>query len=93
MTWDASFVADMQSVTETLAESVSNVVSRVSVLPRYRRAACTTGWPGAMIHRPCSASPRRAAKQAALSNLGRQSQSIDPSRPTSATVSQLPMMA
>jgi hypothetical protein len=42
-----------------------------------------------IIHRPCSGSPRRAAKQAAESNRGRHSQSIDPLRPTSAAVAQL----
>ena len=39
---------------------------------------------GAISQRPWLGSPSSAAKQAALSNRGRPSQSIDPSRPTSA---------
>ena len=39
---------------------------------------------GASSQRPCSRSPSRAAKQAPESKRGKQSQSIEPSRPTSA---------
>jgi Cupin domain len=48
---------------------------------------------GAMRQRPCSGVPSRAAKQAALSKRGRQSQSSEPSRPTSAAVSPSPIRA
>ncbi len=48
---------------------------------------------GASSQRPCSSSPSSAAKQAGESNRGRQSQSIDPSRPTSAAVCGSPMSA
>lgn len=48
---------------------------------------------GASRQRPLPSSPSSAAKQAAESNLGRQSQSIDPSLPTSAAVCRSPMSA
>ena len=41
---------------------------------------------GANSQRPCSGVPSNAAKQAAESNLGKQSQSIEPSRATKAPV-------
>jgi hypothetical protein len=44
-----------------------------------------------MIQRPLLASPRSAAKTAGESNRGRHSQSIDPSRATSAAEIMLPM--
>ena len=50
-------------------------------------------YPVAISHRPCDSFPSSAAKHAALSKRGRQSQSIEPSRPTRAAVSQLPMTA
>jgi len=43
-----------------------------------------------MRHEPCRRSPSSAAKQASESNAGQHSQSIEPSRPTSAAVSQSP---
>jgi hypothetical protein len=46
-----------------------------------------------MIQRPWSDVPSSAAKHASESNRGQQSQSIDPSRPTSAAVSQSPISA
>ena len=48
---------------------------------------------GASSQRPCSGPPSRAAKQAAESKRGQHSQSIEPSRPTSAAVSQSPISA
>ena len=48
---------------------------------------------GAMIQRPCSGVPKSDAKQAAESKCGRHSQSIDPSRPTSAAVCMSPIRA
>jgi hypothetical protein len=52
-----------------------------------------SGSTGEICHRPFSAVPRSAAKQAGESNLGQQSQSIDPFLPTSAAVSQSPINA
>jgi hypothetical protein len=46
-----------------------------------------------MSHRPCSAVPRRAAKQADESKRGQHSQSIEPSRPTRAADLQSPINA
>jgi hypothetical protein len=46
---------------------------------------------GAMRHRPCLGVPSKAAKQASESNAGQHNQSIEPSRPTSAAVSQSPI--
>ena len=48
---------------------------------------------GAIFQRPFSSSPSRAAKQRAESKRGRQSQSIEPSRPTSAAVCVSPIRA
>ena len=48
---------------------------------------------GAIASGRSRALPRRAAKQAAESKRGRQSQSMEPSRPTSAAVSQSPIRA
>ena len=48
---------------------------------------------GAISQRPCSGPPSRAAKQAGLSNRGQHSQFSEPSRPTSAAVSQSPIRA
>ena len=46
---------------------------------------------GAISHRPFSGVPSSAAKQAGESKRGRQSQSIEPSRPTKAAVTRLPI--
>jgi hypothetical protein len=46
-----------------------------------------------MSQRPCSLLPSSAAKQAGESKRGKQSQSIDPSRPTSAAEIMLPISA
>ena len=46
---------------------------------------------GQIDQRPCSSYPTSAAKQASESNAGQHSQSIEPSRPTSAAVSQSPI--
>jgi len=46
---------------------------------------------GAIFQRPCFSLPSSAAKQASESNAGQHSQSIDPSRPTNAAVSQSPI--
>jgi hypothetical protein len=46
---------------------------------------------GAICHRPCSGEPRRPAKHAGESKRGTHSQSIDPSRATSAAVWQSPI--
>jgi hypothetical protein len=59
----------------------------------YRRVIDLTPPDGAIRQRPWSGVPSKAAKHAGESNLGQQSQSIDPSRATSAAVSQSPMSA
>jgi hypothetical protein len=46
-----------------------------------------------MIQRPCSGRPSSAAKQAGESNRGQHSQSMDPSRATSAALRQSPISA
>src|SRR6185437_1041069 len=48
---------------------------------------------GASSQRPCSGVPSSAAKHAAASKRGRQSQSMEPSTPTRAAVRMFPMMA
>jgi hypothetical protein len=74
----------MQSTRRTTPSSVSSSVSRMRVPGRYRRVQRRTSACGASSQRPCDSSPSRAAKLAAESNRGRHSQSIEPSRPTSA---------
>ena len=49
------------------------------------------GSTGSSFHRPWRGSPSSAAKQAPESNRGRQSQSIEPSRPTRAAVCRSPI--
>ena len=86
----------MKSMRETAPppSAVSIVVSRTKVSPRYwRRVRSGARSQGAMRQRPCSGVPSRAAKQAGLSKRGQQSQSTEPSRETSAAVSQSPMSA
>jgi hypothetical protein len=48
---------------------------------------------GSISHRPFLWVPSKAVKQASESNTGQHSQSIDPSRPTNAAVSQSPIRA
>ena len=48
---------------------------------------------GASSQRPCSGVPSSAAKQAPESKRGKQHQSIEPSRPTSAAVCRSPISA
>src|SRR5437667_119928 len=81
-----SCLGGMQSTTRTVPSSVSNSVSRTSVPGRYRRRTARTCPAGATCHRPCLSSPSSAAKQAPESKRGRQSQSIEPSRPPGAAV-------
>ncbi|MDQ0778148.1 hypothetical protein QF026_006614 [Streptomyces aurantiacus] len=79
-------------MTRTEPSSVSHSVSSTSVSGRYARRVQVAGafspfGPfGAIRQCPLSSSPSSFAKQAAESNLGRQSQSIDPSGPTRAAV-------
>jgi hypothetical protein len=69
------------------------VVSSTIVSPRYARADERTSPAGAMRQVPFDASPSSAAKTASLSKRGRHSQSIDPSRPTSAAEPRSPISA
>ena len=58
------------------------------------RPSCTSTFSaGASFQRPFSGEPSRAAKHAPESNRGTHSQSIEPSRPTSAAVRQSPIIA
>jgi len=85
--------AGMKSWISTIPPSVSKRVSRISVSARYRREAARPPCCGAMSQRPLSGVPSNAAKQASESNRGQHSQSIDPSRPTSAALRQSPIRA
>src|SRR5947207_14339041 len=60
---------------------------------RYRRDACTLSAVGVTDQKPLSGLPSRAAKTAPESKRGQHSQSIEPSRPTRAAVSQSPIRA
>ncbi len=76
----------MASMSTTTPSSVSISVSSTSVPSRYRRRVAFTSPFGAMSQRPFSGVPRSEAKHGAESKRQKQSQSIDPSRPTSAAV-------
>ncbi len=73
----------MKSITLATPLSVSKSVSRIGMPSRYRRETRRTGTDGHSSHLPCSSLPSRAAKHAAESVRGRQSQATDPFRPTS----------
>jgi hypothetical protein len=88
-----SWRGDMQSVRRTAPAAVSQSVSSTSVPSRYRRRTAFTSPAGASRHRPCCSLPSSAAKQAFASKRGTQSQSTEPSRPTSAALSESPMSA
>ncbi len=83
----------MKSITRTVPVGVSHSVSRTRLSPWYRRLSQSSAPSGASRQWPCSSSPSRAAKQLGESNRGRQSQSTEPSRPTSAAVCRSPMSA
>ncbi len=87
-----SSATGMTSTTMTEPVSVVYVVSRTAVSPTYLRLEVYSP-SGPISQRPLPGSPRRAAKQAGESNRGRQSQSTEPSRPTSAAVAVSPMSA
>jgi hypothetical protein len=81
----------MKSISVTSPSSVVKVVSRISVVGRYRRLIRAFACAGAMRQRPFLLFPSSAAKQASESKRGQQSQSMEPSLETSAAVSQSPM--
>lgn len=83
----------MKSTSIAAPSAASNSVSSTSVPGRYRRVARGAGSAGASSQRPCSGALSSAAKQAGLSKRGQHSQSIEPSRATSAAVSQSPIKA
>ncbi len=86
----------MQSVTRTVPDAVSNSVSSTSESGRYQRRVEMTdaGAPtGAMRQKPWLSCPSKRAKHAAESKWGRQSQSMEPSSPTSAAVCRSPITA
>jgi hypothetical protein len=58
----------------------------------YSRRTASTFPTGEILQNPCSRVPSNAAKQAAEENDGKHNQSIEPSRETSAAVSQSPIM-
>src|SRR5215469_6511431 len=76
----------MKSIRRTAPLFVSISVSRISVSPRYRRHVTSTFSFGKKRQCPFSLSPSNDAKHAGESNLGKQSQSTQPSRLTSAPV-------
>ncbi len=85
---------DMKSVTSTAPSGVSHLLQTTKVLPRYvRMETVASGEAGASFHAPCSSVPRSAPNMDAESKRGRHSQSMDPSRATSAPVWQSPMSA
>jgi hypothetical protein len=83
----------MKSISMTAKSGVSYVVSRMSVWSRYLRVVFSTSTAGASSQRPFSSVPSKRAKHASDEKSGQQSQSIDPSRQTSAAVWQSPMSA
>jgi hypothetical protein len=83
----------MKSVSNTIPEDVSNVVSRIKVCSRYFRVTLYGRSFGAMRHLPFFLLPNNAAKHAGEEKFGQQSQSIEPFNPTSAAVSQSPINA
>ncbi len=89
----ASSRGGMQSTTRTVPSGVSQTVSSTSVSPRYCRRVQVPPAAGASRQCPFSSSPSSAAKQAGESKCGRHSQSIEPSRPTSAAVCRSPSSA
>ena len=83
----------MKSITRAVPVAVCHCACRISVSPWYRRVASPVPGGGATRQWPLLSSPSRPAKQAGESNLGRHSQSTEPSRPTSAADCMSPMMA
>ena len=92
-TSDALPRGGMKSISVTSPSAHSNVVSRMSVSLRYARLIALGLSFGAISHRPLSLVPSSAAKQASESKDGQHSQSIEPSRLTSAAVRQSPISA
>ena len=90
-TFSSSSLSGMKSMSATAPRSVSNVVSMTAVSGKYRRVLRTTAPSGASNQRPCSGPPSSAAKHAGESNRGRHSQSMEPSLPTRAADSMLPI--
>ena len=83
----------MKSISVATPSSVSKRVSRISVSCAVFPADAKLFRRGAIRQRPLSGVPSSAAKQASESNRGQHSQSIEPSRETSAAVSQSPIRA
>ena len=90
--WEVVVPNGMKSVSSTDPPAVSKRVIRISVPSRYLRETLA-GSLGARRQRPCSRFPSSAAKQALELKRGQHSQSIEPSRLTSAAVIQLLMKA
>ncbi len=82
----------MKSKTRTVPSSVFQVVSSTIVSWRYRRVGSPPPT-GATSQRPLSGVPSSAAKQAPESKRGKQSQSIEPPRSTSAADCRSPISA
>jgi hypothetical protein len=92
-TSECSPLGGIKSVKQTSPSFVTNVVSTIIVPGTYRRRLTLISPSGRILQNPFSAVPSSAAKHAPEANVGQQSQSIDPSRLTSAPVSQSPMTA
>ena len=82
----------MASVTRTTPSAVVKVVSSTFVSGVYRRVTWN-GPSGASVKAPPRSGSSNAAKVLGESRSGRQSQSIEPSRATSATVRPSPIAA
>ena len=82
----------MKSVTRTAPSSVSKLGLEHQRALRYDARRLEPAG-GSISQRPWGSSPSSAAKQAPESKRGRQSQSIEPSRPTSAAVCRSPIIA
>ena len=86
-------IIGMSSVTSTSPSSVVQRVTSVKVSVSYERTAVAAASAGLSSHLPWSASPSSAPNTEPASKRGRQSQSIEPSSPTSAAVRQSPITA
>jgi hypothetical protein len=79
-------------MTVAAPSSVTNVVSRMFVPGRYRRLT-SYGGSGTSVNDPPRRASRSAPKTVGESTEGKGSQSIEPSRATSATVRPSPIAA
>jgi hypothetical protein len=82
----------MQSMRSAVPDAVTNVVSTISVVPRYCRVTSNVS-SGAIDQRPFSGVPTSAAQHAGESNRGNASQSMEPRSETRAALCVSPSSA